>query len=420
MTLPASGHRRARPGMAATAALRSAPSAAAAPLAGLALALVAAGCAKKRPPPPPPPTVMAAHPLKREIADWDDYEGRFEAVDSVDVRPRVSGYIQAIAFKDGEDVRAGQLLFQIDPRPYQAILDQARAQVVRAEATLANAQLEAARAEQLFQAKAISQQELATREATLQQSKADLLAAQATVRQAALNLAFTRVTAPLAGRVSDRKYAVGNLVTADTTVLTSIVNLDPIRFLFEGGEDVYLKYQRLNREGGRPSSRTRPNPVEIRLQDEAEYRWKGRMDFVDNVLDPSSGTIRGRAVIANPDRFLTPGMFGHMRLLGSTPYVGLLLPDTAVSSDQSREIVDVVGRDGKLAERVVQMGPTVDGLRVVRSGITADDFVVVAGMQKTKAGAKVRMKEIAITPPDKGAAPAPYLLPPASSAQSAG
>ena len=386
----------------------------------LLIGLAAAGCAKKQPPPPPPPTVMAAHPLKREISDWDDYEGRFEAVDSVDVRPRVSGYIQSIAFKDGEDVRSGQVLFRIDPRPYQALLDQAHAQVVRAQATLANAQLEAARAEQLFQAKAVSQQELAAREATLQQNKADLLAAQAAERQAALNLAFTHVTAPLAGRVSDRKYAVGNLVTADTTILTSIVNLDPIRFLFEGGEDVYLKYQRLNREGGRPSSRTRANPVEIRLQDETEYRWHGKMDFVDNVLDPSSGTIRGRAVVDNPDRFLTPGMFGHMRLLGSTPYMGLLLPDTAVSNDQSREIVDVVASDGKVAERAVQMGPTVDGLRVVRSGIGPDDLVILAGGQKAKPGGKVRVKQIEITPPDKGAAPVPYILPPASSAESAG
>ncbi len=383
-------------------------------------ALAAAGCAKRKPPPPPPPTVMAARPLKREIADWDDYEGRFEAVNEVDVRPRVSGYIQAIAFKDGEDVRAGRLLFQIDPRPYQALLDQARAQVVRAQATLADAQLEAARAEQLFQAKAVSQQELATREAALQQSKADLLAAQAAERQAALNLAFTRVTAPLAGRVSDRKYAVGNLVTADTTILTSIVDLDPIRFIFQGGEDVYLKYQRLNREGGRPSSRVRANPVEIRLQDEPEYRWKGRMDFVDNALDPSSGTIRGRAVVANPDRFLTPGLFGHMRLLGSTPYQGLLLPDTAVSNDQSRELVYVVGRDGKVAERVVQMGPTLDGLRVVRSGLGPDDLVILAGQQKAKPGAKVRLKQVEITPPDRGAATAPYILPPASSAESAG
>ncbi len=360
---------------------------------------------------------MAAHPLQRPIVDWDDYVGRFEAVDAVDVRPRVSGYLQSIAFKDGQDVRRGQLLFTIDPRPYQAALDQARAQTARAAATLANARLEAERAQKLFEARAVSQQELAAREATSQQSAADLAAARATERQAALNLGFTRVTAPLAGRTSDRKYAVGSLVTADTTVLTSLVDLDPIRFSFEGAEALYLKYQRLNREGDRLSSRDRANPVEVRLQDETEYRWRGRMDFVDNTLDTNSGTIRGRAVIANPDRFLTPGLFGHMRLLGSKPYTGLLVPDEAVSTDQSRQVVLVVGADGKVAQRVVETGPTVYGLRVVRSGIGAGDLVVVAGSQQAKPGKKVRVKEIQVTPPDPGKKPPPYVLPPSSAAQ---
>ena len=385
-----------------------------------AVALLAAGpaaCAKKKPPPPPPPMVMAAPALQRPIVDWDDYVGRFEAVDSVEVRPRVSGYLQSIAFKDGQDVRRGQLLFVIDPRPYQATLDQARAQTVRAEATLANARLEAARAQKLFEARAVSQQELATREAAAQQSAADVAAARATQRQAALNLGFTRVTAPLAGRVSDRKFAIGSLVTADTTILTSIVNLDPIRFTFEGAEALYLKYQRLNRAGGRASSRVQANPVEVRLQDETEYRWRGRMDFVDNVLDTNSGTIRGRAVIANPDRFLTPGLFGHMRLLGSTPYTGLLLPDAAVSTDQSRQVVLVVGGDGKVAQRVVETGPTVYGLRVIRSGIGPDDLVIIAGQQKAKPGAKVRVKRIRVTPPDPGREAPPYVLPPSSAAQ---
>ena len=384
-------------------------------------ALLAAGaCAKKKPPPPPPPVVMAARPLQRMITDWDDYVGRFEAVDAVDVRPRVSGYLQAVAFRDGEIVRKGQLLFVIDPRPYQAVVDQARAQVARAQATLNNAQLEAVRAQQLFAARATSQQELAAREAAAQQARADLLATQATQRQAALNLAFTRVTAPLSGRVSDRKYAEGNLVTADQTVLTSIVSLDPIRFAFEGAEDVYLKYQRLNRAGGRASSRTRPNPVEVRLQDETDYHWRGHMDFVDNTLDTGSGTIRGRAVIANPDGFLTPGMFGHMRLLGSAPYPGLLLPDTAVQTDQAREIVYLVGRDGKMAERPVNMGPTVEGLRIVRGGVGPDDLVVIAGQQRARPGEAVRVKEIKITPPDPGKPPPPFVLPPSSTAQASG
>ena len=392
----------------------------AAVLASAGLCLAAAGCAKKKPPPPPPPVVAAATPLQRQIVDWDDYVGRFEAVSSVEVRPRVSGYLQAIGFRDGEDVRRGQLLFVIDPRPYQAVLDQARAQAARARATLANARLESDRAQKLYEARAISQQELAARQAVAQQSVADLAAAQAQVRTAALNLGFTRVTAPLAGRVSDRRFAVGNLVTQDQSVLTTLVNLDPIRFAFEGAEGLYLKYQRLNREGSRASSRIRANPVEVKLQDESEYRWKGRMDFVDNALDTNSGTIRGRAVIANPDRFLTPGLFGHMRLLGSTPYTGLLLPDNAISTDQTRQVVRVVGGDGKLAQRVVQVGPVVDGLRVVRGGLKPDELVVIAGAAQARPGSKVRVKRIQVTPPDPGKEPPPYLLPPASSAQTAG
>ena len=392
-----------------------------APRLALAAAVLAlAGCAKKKPPPPPPPVVAAATPLQRQIVDWDDYVGRFEAVQSVEVRPRVSGYLQSIAFRDGQPVRQGQLLFVIDPRPYQAALDQARAQVARQQATLANARLESERAQKLFDARAISQQELALRQATAQQSVADLAAAQATARTAALNVGFTRVTAPISGRVSDRRFAIGNLVTQDTSVLTTLVDLDPIRFSFEGAEGLYLKYQRLNREGGRASSRFRANPVEVKLQDEQEYRWRGRMDFVDNALDTNSGTIRGRAVIANPDGFLTPGLFGHMRLLGSPPYTGLLLPDSAVSTDQTRQVVRIVGKDGKLAQRVIQTGPVVDGLRVVRGGIGPEDRVVIAGAAQAKPGQAVRVKEVRITPPDPGREPPPYTLPQSSSAQSAG
>lgn len=360
---------------------------------------------------------MAATALQRPITDWDDYVGRFEAVDTVDVRPRVSGYLQAIAFRDGDDVRKGQLLFVIDPRPYEAALAQARAQEARAQATVANARLESERAQKLFDARAISQQELAARQAVAQQSTADVAAAAAQVRQAALNLGFTRVTAPLSGRISDRKFAVGNLVAQDQSVLTTIVNLDPIRFAFEGAEDLYLKYQRLNRSGDRASSRFRANPVEVRLQDEPDYRWKGRMDFVDNRLDTNSGVIRGRAVIANPDRFLTPGMFGHMRLLGSQPYTGLLLPDSAVATDQSRQVVRLVGKDNVLMQRVVQTGPVVDGLRVIRAGLGPEDLVVIAGAQSARPGARVAVRRIRVTPPDPGVEPPPYVLPPASSAQ---
>ena len=278
-----------------------------------------AGCAAKKTPPPPIPTVVTSKPLQKKIVDWDDFIGRFEAINSVDVRPRVSGYLQSIGFTDGQTVRRGQVLFIIDPRPYQAALDQARGQEVHAAAALSNAKIELARAERLLAAKAIAEQEYETRLATEQTADADLVAARAAVATAALNLGFTHVTASLTGRVSDRRVAPGNLVTADTTILTNITDLNPIRFTFYSAESLYLKYQRQALAGSRPSSRTFANPVEIRLQDQPDFAIRGRMDFVDNTLDPNSGTIRARAVVDNPNYVLSPGLFGHIRLLGSGP-----------------------------------------------------------------------------------------------------
>ena len=300
----------------------------------------------------------------RQIVDWDEYVGQFVAVDSVDVRPRVTGYLTQVGFKDGQVVRKGQLLFVIDPRPYQAALDQAKAQAQRAAATLANAKSQAVRGQTLLNAKAISQQDYDTLVAAEKQAEADLAAAQATVRSNALNLEFTHVTAPLGGRISDRRVAPGNLVTADQTVLTNIVNLDPIRFQFEGSEGNYLKYQRENAEGTRTSSRAMANPVEIKLQDEQTYRWKGHMEFVDNTLDTSSGTIRGRAVVANPNSFITPGMFGHMRLLGSGAYRGMLVPTTRRWSPTraGRSPMWSTPR-GLSVRRCWTTGPLIDGLR---------------------------------------------------------
>ena len=365
------------------------------------------GCGAKKPPPEQPPAVMVASPVMKQIVDWDDYVGHFEAVDNVDIRPRVSGYLQAIRFRDGDFVKKGDLLFEIDPRPYQALADQAKAQVDRARAVRANTAAELARAKALFAAKAISQQELATRQAADEQAKADLGAADAGLRTAALNLSFTKVTAPISGRVSDRRVSPGNLVNADQTVLTTLVDLDPIRFVFTGAENVYLKYQRANENGSRPSSRRSPNPVAIRLQDETDYRWKGRMDFVDNAIDTGSGTIRGRAVVPNPDHFLTPGLFGHLRLLGSGAYQGLVVPDQSVVTDQSRQIVYVVGADGVVGQKVVEPGPLVDGLRVIRSGLTLQDKVVIDGVQRAKPGRKVAARPGQIIAPGPGLAPSP-------------
>jgi len=356
------------------------------------LALALAGCGEKKVPAPPPPTVVIAHPLQKMILDWDDYVGQFIAVDSVDVRPRVSGYLTTVAFKDGQTVKKGQLLFIIDPRPYQALVDQSKAQVQRQDATLANAAAQRKRSETLVATHAVSQQDYDTLVATERQAVADLASAKATLQTNLLNLEFTHVIAPLSGRISDRRVAPGNLVTQDQTILTNIVNLDPIRFAFTGAESSYLKYQRENQAGTRTSSRFAANPVEIKLQDETAYRWRGRMEFVDNSLDTNSGTIRGRALVANPGLFLTPGMFGHMRLLGSGRYPGLLVPDEAVQADQSRQIVYVIDVNNIAHPRLVTVGPLIQGLRVVRSGLDVNDQVVIAGVQRAHAGKPVTPK----------------------------
>ncbi len=384
------------------------------------LAVLVASCAAKAPPTPPPPTVEVSKPLLKQIVDWDDYVGQFVAVDSVDIRPRVTGYLQSVAFKDGQIVRKDQLLFVIDPRPYQAALDQAKGQLLHVQAALLNAKTILARAKTLLAAKAISQQEYDTDSANAAQAQADVASAEATVRTNALNLQFTRVTAPLSGRISDRRVAPGNLVTADTTILTNIVNLDPIRFAFTGSEGNYLKYQRENAAGSRPSSRRQSNPVEIKLQDEPTYRWKGKMEFVDNALDTSAGTIRGRAVLPNPNMFLTPGMFGHMRLLGSGAYQGMLIPDESVVTDQSRQVVYIVDAQNTVRQKVVQLGPLSDGLRVVRGGLDAADEVIVSGIQRAHVGKPVKPKQGKITPPSPGTGPDPaaYMTPAAGSATS--
>jgi RND family efflux transporter MFP subunit len=363
--------------------------------------LALAACGQKPKPNAALPVVTVSQPLQKEVVDWDDFVGRFEAVDQVDVRPRVSGYLTRIGFKDGEAVKKGQVLFEIDPRPYAATLDQANAQQQRAQATLQNARTALERGKALLAARAISQEEFDNRQATERQATADLAAAEANVRNADLNLGFTKVTAPLAGRVSDRKVAVGNLVNADATVLTTIVSLDPIRFTFDGSEALYLKYQRDNRDGGRKSSRNASNPVLIRLQDEAEYRWKGRMDFVDNALSSGTGTIRGRAEVDNPGGFLTPGMFGHLRLLGSAPYTALLVPDKAVQTDQTIQVLYVLGGDGVVHQQQVDPGPVVGGLRVIKSGLKPTDVVVIDGLTRVRPGDKAKgvLGEIKPRPP---------------------
>ena len=370
------------------------------------------------PPPPPPPQVTVAVPLQRDVVDWDEYVGRFEAIQDVELRPRVSGTIDRVLFVNGQRVRAGQPLFTIDPRPYAAALAQAQAQSAKANAALINARSELARADKLLAAQAISKEEYETKQANVRSAAADLAAGQANVSNARLNLGFTTVRSPITGLVSDRRVSKGNFATEGTTVLTRVVSTDPIWFSFEGAESFYLKYLRQDRKGERGSSRETANPVQVQLADESGYRWRGRMEFVDNAIDTNSGTIRAHAVIANPDGFLTPGMFGRARLLGSGTYKAMLVPDEAIITDQTRKLVYVVGKDGKASPRPVETGPQVEGLRVIKTGLTPTDQVVIEGITTLQPGAAVKAKKVVMKPQAADTSPTsqPDTAPPPSEA----
>ena len=367
------------------------------PWLSIAVASLLAACGSRTPPPaPPPPEVSVAVALQRDVVDWDDYTGRFVAPQDVELKARVTGVVTAIHFRDGQDVRQGQALLVIDPRPYRAALAQAQAQVARAAAALANAHQITERSRKLAEVQAVSKEELETNIATERTAAADLAAARAAVRTAQLNLSFTVVRAPFSGRVSDRRVSLGDSVTADQTVLTRVVSLDPIWFAFEGAESFYLKNLRQDERGERGSSRYTANPIDIQLADENEYRWHGRMAFLDNAVDPNSGTIRAHAVVANPTHFLTPGMFGRARLLGSGTYRAMLVPDEAIVTDQTRRLVYVVGRDGKAQQRIVETGALVDGLRIIRAGLAPTELVVIDGIGRLRPGAPVTPKRTVI------------------------
>ena len=354
---------------------------------------------------PPAPTVTIAAPIVRDVTEWDEYIGRFEPSQSVEVRPRVSGAITAVHFHDGDIVRAGQLLFTIDSRPFAAALAEARAGLAGARSDLALAQADLGRALRLLEVDAVSRSDVDRLRARVQATQAALAGAEARVRARALDVEFTQIRAPIGGRISDRRVDAGNLVSAGEgaagSLLTTINALDPIYFSFDASEALFLKSRREHEAGGRPS------PVEIRLQDETDYRWQGALDFTDNRLDPHSGTIRGRAVLRNPGLFLTPGMFGNMRLSSGGTARALLVPDTAVQTDQARKLVLVVGPDGRVAARPVVLGPVVDGLRIVRSGLTARDRVIIAGAQSAMPGAPVQVRTGRIEPAAIAEAPPP-------------
>lgn len=370
----------------------------------VALALLTAACDDDKtaaPPPAGPPAVTVAQPLSQQITEWDEFTGRFEAMETIELRARVSGYLESIHFRDGQIVEKGDKLFVIDQRRFRIAVDQAKAQIEQARAQLALARSDVQRARPLAQRRTIPARELEAREAAQKEASARLAAAQASLRQAELELEWTEVRAPITGRVSNARIDVGNLVTGgaggNATLLTTIVSLDPIHFVFEGSEADYLKYIRLDRTGQRQSARTASHPVAVRLIDEDSFRHRGRMDFVDNRVDPNSGTIRARAIFENPDALLTPGVFGRLRLYGGESDA-LLLPDSAIASDQANKIVMTVADDNTVTMKVVTLGPIVDGLRVVRTGLAPTDRVIINGIQRAQAGARVEPEQGTITP----------------------
>jgi len=344
----------------------------------LLLTFPAAGYAQGGPPAMP---VTVAPPVAQRVTQWDEFSGRFEAVASVEVRARVSGFIDKIHFRDGQIVEVGDLLFTIDKRPFEIAVESADAEVARIKAQVDLAVLQVERGASLIKSKTITDADYDQRKANLDVARAQLKAAEAAVRQAQLNLDWTDVRAPLAGRISDRKGDAGNLIQGGqqgATLLATIVTLDPIRFVFDVSEADYLRYTRLFLSGALESSREQ-NPVRIRLADETDWKRTGKVDFVDNILSPRSGTIRTRAIVENKTQLLTPGIFGRVQLYGGE-YDALLVPDSAIISDQSRKIVFVVGPDNVVQAKPVTLGPIVDGLRVVRGGLAATDNVVLDGL----------------------------------------
>lgn len=361
------------------------------------------GCNRQDSTTAPPPRVTVSQPLVRELIEWDEYTGRLEAVESVEVRARVSGYLQSINFKEGAIVKKGDLLFLIDPRPYKAELDRAEAELKVTKARLELARNDLARAKKLLTARAISEEEADTRSADVNVAQATLEQGKAAVEAARLNVEFTQVTAPISGRISREFVTEGNLINGGTggTLLTTIVSLDPIYCYAEADEQAFLKYVRLAREGKRPSSRDEQNPVYLALADEEGFPHKGHMDFVDNQLDPDTGTITGRAIFPNPDLTLTPGLFARVRIPGSGKYDAILLPDEAIGSDQSQRFVMIVNNENTTEHRKVELGPIVNGLRIIRKGLKPGDWVIVKGVQRVRPGMKVDPQKEKITPKDE-------------------
>jgi RND family efflux transporter MFP subunit len=379
-----------------------------------------AGCGQGQPQQqggPPPPAVTIAKPVQRTVTDQDEYVGRFVAVDSVEIRARVSGYLERVHFTDGQLVKQGDPLFSIDKRPLQNTLEQVKSTLAQSRANLAFAEADLQRASSLVRDSTITQQAFDQRTQAKRVAESSVAAQEAAVAQATLDLEFADLKAPVTGRIGDRRVSPGNLVTGgtsgNTTLLATINSIDPIRFEFTFDEASYLRYERAGKDGKDVTSRNGSVIVSLKLIDEKDFGHQGRMDFVDNAIDRASGTIRGRAVFSNPNGFFTPGMFARIRVPGSAPYAAMLVPEVAIGSDQARKFVLVVNAEGAAQQKYVELGQAVGPLRVIKSGIAAEDNVVVNGNARVRPGQKVTAQEQGAAPPI-GATPPQGAAPPKS------
>lgn len=364
-------------------------------LALLCLALALAGCREETAAEAPaaPPTVSVAQPLVREITDWDEFTGRFVSIERVDLRARVSGTLETVEFTGGQAVREGDVLFRIDPRPFQTVVAEAEGRLAETRSQLVLAEREQERTNSLLAYRAATQQNVEQRTQSVAAARALVMQAEAALQRARLNLEFTIVRAPQAGRIGRHQVSPGNLVSggeaSTATLLATILANDPIDIVFDIDQASLLRYLRLAEAGTRPSSRDVANPVQLALADETGFPHSGHVVFVDNEADAGTGTLRLRARFSNPAQLFTPGQFARVRLLGSAPYRAVMIPDSAITTDQSRRVIYVVGPGNKVAMHEVALGPQHDGLRVIRSGLAPEDRVVVGGIPRVRIGVEV-------------------------------
>lgn len=363
--------------------------------AALATVIATVGAAMAQTTPPPPPVTISP-PLQKEIVEWDQFTGQFQAVDFVEIRARVAGYLTEIHFQDGQTVKKGDLLFVIDPRPYEAALASIRAQLSQAEAQVGLAQAQLNRSAELRKRDFEPASTFDQRLSDLKVATAAVEAAKAAIRTAELNVEFTRITAPITGRISRHQVSIGNLISGGdggaATLLTTIVSLDPIYFNFDMSEADYLAYQRASAKGLMRSTRDNSVAVSLHLTDEKGWPHEGRMNFVENQVDRLSGTIRVRALFPNANLLFTPGQFGRIRIPGSEPYQALLIPDAAVVTDQSRKIVLTLNDENVVVPKIIRPGPSYEGLRIVRSGLQPSDKIIINGLMRARPGTKVAPK----------------------------